>query len=64
MLHSEAGTDRGHQLCALFGVVFLVAGVGCRVHVGANHLFLVTRMNSGFDADTLPPVIELSVRSF
>ena len=40
-----------------------ILGLGCRVHIGANHLFLVTRMNSGFDADTLPPVVELSLFS-
>lgn len=33
---------------------------GCRIHVGRNHLFLVRRMNRGFDADTLPPVVEVS----
>lgn len=34
---------------------------GCRIHPGTNHLLLVTRSNSGFDADTVPTVIELSL---
>ncbi len=34
---------------------------GCRIHPGSNHLLLVTRSNSGFDADTVPTVIELSL---
>ncbi len=63
MLQSEAGQGRAHQLTVLFGVGFLMPGMGCTVHVGANRLFLVTRMKSGFDADTLPTVVELSAFS-
>ena len=51
------------QFRTLLPVILLTGLLGCRVHVGANHLFLVTRMNSGFDADTLPPVVELSLFS-
>ncbi|MEK6674423.1 MAG: hypothetical protein AABZ47_02070 [Planctomycetota bacterium] len=40
-----------------------IAQIGCRVHLGANHLFLVTRANSGIDIDTLPAVVEASVFS-
>lgn len=36
---------------------------GCRIHLGSNHLFFATRTNQGFDADTLPPVIELALHS-
>ncbi|MGD2108859.1 MAG: hypothetical protein PVI86_05645 [Phycisphaerae bacterium] len=34
---------------------------GCRIHPGTNHLLLVARSNSGFDADTVPTVVELSL---
>ena len=47
----------------LVAIPIILSLFGCRIHIGANHLFFVTRMNRGFDADTLPPVIEISAHS-
>lgn len=44
-------------------VLSCLPSMACRVHPGANHLLLTTRMNSGFDADVLPPLVEVSAFS-
>ena len=51
------------QLRSVVLAVVLVSAVAgaCRIHPGANHLLLVTESTSGFNVDTVPAVIELSL---
>lgn len=53
----------GRVSAGLVGAILGIGFLGCRIHPGANHLLFVTRTNSGFDADTIPPVIEISLAS-
>jgi len=62
-LVQREGLDGGQAVMRSWYILILlsIACVGCRIYPGSNHLLLVTSSNSGFNADTVPTVIELSL---